>query len=180
MDDVMKPYSGFWQRAKAFAFDYMGIVLYLVFIMGLFAFINSSTNIAQRLFADRVLAQASAFLLVTFPITMYFAIGESSAKQATWGKRRVGLKVVDRNGNRIGFWRAFTRTLLKFIPWELSHTLIWEISFSTESFPAFINYGFALVYILIGLNIASLVITKTKQTLYDFLTGTFVVGQQNP
>ena len=176
----MKPYAGFWQRAKAFAFDYMCIVLYLVFIIGLLAFINSSTNIAQRFFADRVLAQASAFLLVTFPITMYFAIGESSAKQATWGKRRMGLKVVGRDGNRIGFWRAFARTLLKFIPWELSHTLIWEINFSTGSFSTYINYGFALVYVLIGLNIASLVTTKTKQTLYDFLAGTFVVGQQYP
>jgi uncharacterized RDD family membrane protein YckC len=180
MDEAMKTYAGFWQRAKAFAFDYMGIVLYLAFIAGLFVFVNSFTDISQRLFANRVLAQTSAFLLVTFPITMYFAIGESSAKQDTWGKRRMGLKVVDRGGNRIGFWRAFARTLLKFIPWELSHTLIWQINFSTGSFPAFINYGFALVYILIGLNIASLVMTKTKQTLYDFLAGTFVVGQQYP
>ena len=38
-----------------------------------------------------------------------------------------------------------------------------------------INYGFALVYLLIGLNILSLVTTKTKQTLYDLLTNTYVI-----
>jgi uncharacterized RDD family membrane protein YckC len=121
----------------------------------------------------------SGFLLVTFPITMYFAIGESSTRQATWGKQRLGLKVADRIGDRIGFWRAFARTLLKFIPWELSHALIWEISFSAGSPSSFIRYGFVLVYALIGLNIASLTLTKSKQTLYDFLAGTFITRRIN-
>lgn len=174
MDDVVKTYASFWQRIKAFAIDYEGIALYLGFILGLFVFINYSTNIVQRLFTDRVRAQTLAFLVVDFPITLYFAIGESSVRQATRGKQRLGLKVGDHNGNRISFSRALTRTLLKFIPWELSHTLIWEIYFSTKLDPTLINIGFVLVYILIGLNIASLVISKTKQTLYDFLAGTYV------
>jgi len=41
-----------------------------------------------------------------------------------------------------------------------------------------INYGFILVYVLIGLNIASLVVTKTHQTLYDFLAKTYVTKKQ--
>ena len=36
-----------------------------------------------------------------------------------------------------------------------------------------ISSGFVLVYVLIGLNIASLVVTKKKQTLYDLLAGTY-------
>ena len=37
--------------------------------------------------------------------------------------------------------------------------------------------GFGLVYLLIGLNVASLIMTKTHQTLYDFLAKTFVTTQ---
>ena len=66
-------------------------------------------------------------------------------------------------------------TLLKFIPWELSHTLIWQIYFSPQMQAIWINYGFTLVYLLTGLNIASLLLTKSHQTLYDLLTNTYVI-----
>lgn len=177
MMDNNRTHAGFWLRVKAFAFDYLIISLFLIFILLLFLALNSIFQIDQVLFTNRVSAQISAFLTVTLPITLYFATGESSAKQATWGKQRAGLKVTDHKGGRINFWRAFARTLLKFIPWELSHTLIWNIYFSTGSFPAYINYGFAFVYLLIGLNIVSIATTKTKQSLYDFLAGTFVINE---
>jgi len=171
----MKTYAGFWQRLKAFAFDYLIISIYLVIVVILFLLLNSLVNINQWLFAERATAQVSAFLIVTLPITLYFAISESSAMQATWGKQRLGLKVTDYNRNRIGFWRGFMRTLLKFIPWELSHTIIWKIYFSPENISAWINYGFTLVYVLMGLNIASMVMTKSHQALYDLITRTYVV-----
>src|SRR5690606_28098626 len=115
------------------------------------------------------------FLLVTLPIALYFAASESSARQATWGKQKLKLIVSDRAGNRISFWRALGRTLLKFIPWEMAHTLIWQIQFSEGEPAGWINYGFALVYVLVGLNIASLLISKTRQSLYDWIAGTYVM-----
>lgn len=174
----MKTYAGFWQRVKAFAFDYVLILGYLIVFTLLFLLFNAIFNMSQWLFTDRVLAQVFVFSTVTLPVTIYFAVGESSSKQATWGKQRTGLKVTDRNGNKIGFWRALARTLLKFVPWELSHTLVWEVDFSGGSFSAGITYGFVLVYVLIGLNIASIAMTKTKQSLYDLLAGTFI--EQEP
>jgi len=175
MDNRSKTFAGFWLRTKAFALDYIVILGYLIALTLLFLMINGLFSGVQWLFADRIQAQFVAFLLVTFPVTLYFVISESSARQATWGKQRLGLRVTDHNGNRIHFWRAFARTLLKFIPWELSHTLIWELYFSTDINPSLINLGFAMVYILIGLNIASVVVSNTKQTLYDLLAGTYVV-----
>lgn len=171
----MKSYVGFWQRLKAFALDYIVILGYLIAITFLILILDRSSDSIQGLFVDRFQAQFVAFLLVTFPVGLYFAISESSARQATWGKRRLGLKVTDYNGNRIRFLRAFARTLFKFIPWEISHTLIWEIYFSPAVNSVLINYGFVLVYVLIGSNVASLVMTKTHQALYDFLAGTYVV-----
>lgn len=171
----MKTYAGFWKRAGAFALDYIIILGYLIGIVLLSLLANAIFGANEWLFADRIRAQFVAFLLVTLPITLYFAISESSPSQATWGKQRLKLKVADRDGNRISFWRSFGRTLLKFVPWELSHTLIWQIYFSPQAESAWINYGFILVYLLIGLNIACLLLTKTHQTLYDLLTNTYVI-----
>jgi uncharacterized RDD family membrane protein YckC len=172
----LKHYAGFWQRVAAFALDYMMILGYLLGIVLLSLLVNQVLSLNQWLFADRVRAQVVAFLLITFPVTLYFAGSESSIRQATWGKQRLKLKVADQNGNRISFWRAFGRTLLKFVPWELSHTLIWQLYFAPQIESIWVNYGFALVYLLIGLNIASILITRTNQTLYDLLTNTYVIS----
>ena len=171
----MKTYAGFWQRVKAFAFDYLIILGFLVVITLLFLIINRFSSGFQWLFASRIQAQVIGILLLTLPVTLYFAISESSNRQATWGKRRMGLRVADDNGERISFLRSFSRTLLKFVPWELSHTLIWNISFAPEASSTMINYGFGLVYVLIGLNIASMLMTKKHQTIYDLIAKTFVV-----
>jgi len=173
-DSQIKTYAGFWQRVRAFAFDYLIILFYLAVLTLLSLLINWLFGVNEWLFADRVRAQLTGFFLITLPVTLYFALGESSVQQATWGKQRMGLVVTDPNRERISLGRSLARTLLKFIPWELSHTLIWQINFSPQNNSALINYSFILVYILIGLNIASLLMTKNHQTLYDLLAKTCV------
>ena len=171
----MKIYAGFLQRITAFLLDYVIILIYLTAITVLMWLLNSLFSTNDLLFADRVRAQFVAFLLLTLPVALYFTISESSNQQATWGKQRVGLKVTDYNGERIGLWKSLARTLLKFIPWELSHTLIWELSFSPQTDDVLIYYGFGFVYLLVGLNVASIFLTKKHQTIYDLLAKTYVV-----
>ena len=67
------------------------------------------------------------------------------------------------------------RTLLKFIPWELAHTCIWQVSFAGQESSPLIYVGFASVWVLVGVNIISLLLSKSHQTLYDQLTDSFVV-----
>jgi len=89
----MNGYAGFWKRAGAFALDYLVILLYLG-ILGLIGLLmNSLGGAFAWLFTERVRAQISGFLLVTLPVTLYFALGEASPQKATWGKRRLGLQV---------------------------------------------------------------------------------------
>ncbi len=173
----MKAYAGFWQRAKAFAFDYVIILFYIAAITLLFFLTNLLFGVSQWLFAERVRAQVTGFLFLTLPITLYFAISESSMQQATWGKRKVGLQVTNYAGDRIRFGRSFVRTAWKFIPWELSHTLVWSIYFYRNADSPWINFGFILVYALVGLNLAALIFTKKHQTIYDILARTYVVKQ---
>jgi uncharacterized RDD family membrane protein YckC len=170
----VKRYAGFWRRAGAFALDYILIFAYLVVLTLLFLLLNMVFDVSQ-LFAGRVQAQFSGFLLVTLPVVLYFASSESSLRQATWGKQRMKLKVADRNEKRISFWRALGRTLLKFVPWEISHTLVWQIYFSPQIDSVWIDYGFVLVYLLIGLNAVLLGMARMHQTLYDLLTKTYVM-----
>ena len=171
----MKSYAGLWQRVKAFLFDYSIILGYLIAITVLGLLLRQFTSGFEWLFADRVRAQGTVILILTMPVSLFFALGDASLKQGTWGKRRVGLKVKDKNGDRIGLGRSLLRTGLKFIPWELSHTVLWEIAFSNGASSVLINYGYAFVYLLIGLNITSVLLTKTNQSLYDLLAGTYVV-----
>jgi uncharacterized RDD family membrane protein YckC len=173
-DSQSQTYAGFWQRVKAFALDYIIILFYLAALTSFFLLINSLPGVTEWLFSDRIRAQLTGFFLITLPVALYFAFGESSVQRATWGKKRVRLVVIDANGARISLWRSLARTFLKFIPWELSHTIIWQINFAPQSGSTLINYGFILVYILIGLNIASLLMTKKHQTLYDLLAKTYV------
>jgi uncharacterized RDD family membrane protein YckC len=176
-ESQMKAYAGLWQRAGAFLLDYGIILVYLGAVTLFLVLMNSLFGINQLLYTDRIRAQITGFFLITLPVTLYFAFGESSVRQATWGKQRLGLMIADHNGNRISFWRSLARTGLKFIPWELAHTLIWQISFTPNQFSQLIIAGFATVYFLIGANIASLIFRKDRQTLYDLLARTYVVGK---
>ena len=172
----MNSYAGFWIRTKAFALDYFVVLAYMIFLAAIFLLVGQASSFFLQLFATRISAQPSGFLLLTLPISLYFAISESSIRRGTWGKQRMNLAVVNQLGNRISIPGSFTRTLLKFIPWELSHTLVWEIYFHPDTESVFINYGFVLVYVLLGLNLASLAFSRSHRTLYDFIAGTFVVA----
>jgi uncharacterized RDD family membrane protein YckC len=170
-------YAGLWARALAFALDYLIIAGYLILVAAMGALVNLAfPDLARVLFGSRVAGQTTGFVLVTLPVVLYFALLESSAWQASWGKRRCGLRVVDARGGRLSLARALERTALKFVPWELSHTLIWQIRFGPAESPALVTAGFILVWLLVGANIASLALRPTHQTLYDRLAGTYVLA----
>jgi uncharacterized RDD family membrane protein YckC len=94
--------------------------------------------------------------------------------QASWGKSRTALKVTDGTGQRITFGRSLARTILKFVPWEISHTLVWETAFNPALAPAVLNGMIVSIYAILGANVLSVALTKTRQTLYDLACGTRV------
>jgi hypothetical protein len=51
----------------------------------------------------------------------------------------------------------------------VAHTCIWQAAFASPEPSPLITAGFVLVYVLVGANIASLFVTRTRQTLYDRL-----------
>jgi len=77
---------------------------------------------------------------------LYYALLQSSAWQATLGKKALGLEVTDLQGRRISFGRATGRFFAKF----LSLMIV---------FIGFLMIGF----------------TERKQGLHDILAGTLVI-----
>jgi uncharacterized RDD family membrane protein YckC len=120
--------------------------------------------------------EAWVFATVSLPVWAYFTLLEGSGWQASLGKRLLGLRVTDTMGNRIGFGRALLRTIVKLIPWEITHlslmlpTPIWGESASTSLRP-----GLIVANALLVLYIAVAVLTPRKQSVHDLIAGTLVV-----
>jgi uncharacterized RDD family membrane protein YckC len=77
---------------------------------------------------------------------LYFALMESSAKQATLGKAMIGVIVTDADGSRISFGRASGRYFAKFV---------------------------SVITLMIGFIMAAF--TKRKQALHDMMAGCLVI-----
>jgi uncharacterized RDD family membrane protein YckC len=110
-------YAGFWLRVWAGLIDItlegMGALL-----------LAAAVDLALRWFGPRygVTAATSAFVsgmafivVLSVGAWLYSAFMESSAWQATLGKRVVGLKVMTSSGQRLSFGQAAVRHLMKFL-----------------------------------------------------------------
>lgn len=140
-------YAGFWYRALALLIDVILswilmfiIILPLAFILG--ASMAGSASMQEIEAAGEGLGNFIG-LLVGW---LYWTIFESSGWQATPGKRMLGLRVTDSEGQRIGFGRANARYWSKILS-----TLILLIGFLMAAF------------------------TRRKQALHDLIASTLVV-----
>ncbi len=111
----------------------------------IFLIVMTATDSKPSRFSGPWIAQAVGFLVATLPFTLYFALCESSHWQASVGKRVAKLRVRNRSGERLTFPRAFIRNAIKFVPWELGHTMAQQAFYSeNESFPIWL-WGPALI-----------------------------------
>jgi uncharacterized RDD family membrane protein YckC len=114
-----------------------------------------------------------AFILFIAPITLALAWRESSARQATPGKRARRL-IVTTNNRRVSFRRALLRNALKLaLPWELGHTVAFTLAAGNGVIPAWIVPVAALTYALPIVYVVTLFVGDGR-TLYDRVAGTVV------
>ncbi len=135
-------FAGFWLRLIATILD--GIIVNIVFWVISFALISA---IASGGNASAV--GAASVGLYIFSIVgnwLYWALMESSSKQATLGKMALGLKVVDEQGERIGFGRATGR-----------------------------YFGKLLSSLIIGVGFLMAAWTRKRQALHDLMASCLVV-----
>jgi uncharacterized RDD family membrane protein YckC len=174
-------YAGFGMRLKAFTLDYLPIAVYIILLFGISVALTWVMNTLGRSVSwpeNPLVGDLIAFLTLVLPVILYFSLQESSSRQSTWGKRRVGLLVVNEKGERLTFGRAFIRSFLKFLPWQIAHTCLfhWEgWPFAPAKPTMMVLVGFSLVYLLVGTYIASALISKRHRTPYDLVAGSVLV-----
>lgn len=113
-------YGGFWERFAAAIID--GIILGVIGYIVRLIFGSSETYVVNQTgegFSTTEVLRASYFSsagIITFVIQwLYYAIQESSAAQATLGKKVLGLKVTSVQGERISFLNATGRYFAKIL-----------------------------------------------------------------
>jgi len=139
-------YAGFWRRFAAYVIDYILILILILFVViivaSIFDFMGFMVGMAG---GGESGGEAVGFGIVLVIFWLYWAVMESSSKQATLGKMALGIIVTDLEGNRISFGRATERYLAKIIS------------------------GFILIgFIMVGF-------TARKQGLHDIIAGCVVV-----
>jgi len=151
---VVRPgvvYAGFWLRFVAFIIDaiilgIVGFIITMPFVgMGMGALMRGRPMSPEDL-APLFAAFGRVFLIRFVMHWLYFALLESSAWQATLGKKALGLEVTDLEGRRIGFGRASGRFFGKII---------------------------SVMILLVGFIMAGF--TARKQALHDMLAGCLVI-----
>lgn len=163
---VAAHYGGFWIRFVAYFVDSLivGIPMVAIILIGIFAFgafggLSALKNIPDNPDPNQVQQQVMSMigpilgayaLVIACGIVigwLYFALLESSPRQATFGKAMLSLRVTDANGNRLSFGHASGRYFAKFV---------------TGLVP------FGIGYIMAGF-------TAKKQALHDFIASTIVI-----
>lgn len=168
--------GGFCVRTIAFGLDYLVVAAYLtVVVLAGAVFQMAAPHFAADIFGGPVRGQLVGFAIVTLPVVLYFALGEATAAGGTWGKRRRHLRVISMHGCRIGIGRSLVRSGIKFLPWELSHTCIWQVTHSPDPGLPVFAAGFTAVWLCVGLYAASMFTNRQRRTLYDLAAGTRVV-----
>lgn len=116
---------------------------------------------------------------VSLPVYLYFALLESGRRRATLGKRLARIEVVGDDGAPIRFPRAFLRTLVKLIPWEVAHaTMLLPKPLWAADAEAVARPGFMFSTLLVGAWLVTLMLTPRSQSVHDLVVRTLVVPRR--
>lgn len=127
-----------------------------------------------RLLTTGPLIELWVFATVSFPVWLYFSLNESSRRRATPGKRIMRLRVSSLQGERIAFGRALLRTIVKLLPWEITHlTIMLPVPWNQDPSAGF-RPGLFVVYGLVAIYLASMYFNPQARSVDDLAAGTVV------
>lgn len=168
------------RRLGAFGLDYLLILCYLVVLgaIGSVLTLGPFGHAWGRLISTPARLDLVAFVTAVLPVALYFTLLEGSSRGATWGKRRMRVRVVRVGGGELGKGRALLRSAVKLLPWQLAHTCLLHIPgwpVEPQQPPLWVLWGMSLVWVLVGLYVGALVVRKDRRTPYDWVAGSEVV-----
>ena len=169
--------SNIIDRIKAFAVDYLIIILYAALLFGISILISKIFHLDVH-DVDPVTGELTGFITLTFPVILYFTLSENSRYEATVGKRKFQLYVTKKDKGKAGFMNLLVRNCIKFLPWELAHFFIYRlINFTSaeEQVPGYILTGLIASQALAIIYLLFILFTKNNRSLYELISGTMVI-----
>ena len=117
----------------------------------------------------------SAFAATVLPAWIYLTVSESGSGRASWGRRRVGLRVVAQGDNgKTGAPRIAGRNAVKLMPWQLAHLAVARLILGVDA-PVFIAVTYTLSLALSAVSILMAWRDRQHRALHDRVAGTRVV-----
>lgn len=158
------------RRLAAFGVDWVVIVLWGG---ALFATVMALSGGRGPSIGSPWIAQGVGFVSMTVPVTLYFAVSESSRWRASVGKRLLRLSVTTTLGHRMPWSRSLLRNAVKFIPWECGHTVAQQAIHAGDGQPPVWVWGFAAVSLALPLVWVVTTLLRNR-TPYDAWSGAVV------
>jgi uncharacterized RDD family membrane protein YckC len=156
------------RRVEAFLFDIL-----LIFVVA-----GSCGFIIQRLISEPPHTGMGIWINIlwnfSLPAWLYFFLSDRSKTGRTIGKRIFKLKVISQRKERLGWTRAFGRTAIKLLPWEIIHFSAFALSKDISYLSPIqltglsIGNGLAFVYLIVT------ILTHGRRSIHDFLLKTEV------
>ncbi len=178
---IEQKFAGFWRRAGAALID--SLLLIPVGLAGTFAF-TMGKDLAWLAFAVELLSTAVCFLYMPILLSRY---------GRTVGKWAVGVRVIDKAGQKISFGRGILRQILS-VPSMVAGLVMYSLLYQAVSeqglnFASFMEVArwlhAATPSVLRKLNDAATYLTlvdvlvvltnRERRSLHDFIAGTYVI-----
>jgi uncharacterized RDD family membrane protein YckC len=147
-------YGGFWRRFWSYVIDrfILGVVFTPVGFMILVPLVATEslgwtdTDLPAEAITSLLGAMLTVAFLALLGSWLYYALLQSSSRQATLGQMALGVRITDLEGRRISFARASGR-----------------------------HFATAITGLTLGIGYLLVLVTAKKQTLHDLIAGTVVV-----
>jgi uncharacterized RDD family membrane protein YckC len=161
-----------WRRIVAWLVDWLCFLVWLALVaaIGIPLYVAGLTGQWSAVTTNVVSA-----LVTAVPLTIFLAVLESGTRQASVGKRVLGLKVVAaRDGGRLSFASALLRNALKVaVPWTIGHAAAIALVGSTTISPGLVTLT-AAAYVLPLVYVVTLFV-RDGRTPYDRAAGAGVI-----
>src|SRR5699024_2917418 len=158
-------------RVYAFLLDFFVIAIYGIFVVGTISFVFRP-YIESLFSSSPVTAELAGFVMITFPVSLYFILCDCYIWQGTLGKRKMVFSVVVVIQQHIGICCLVILIVIKFVPLEVVDFGILQLIL-----PSTLSEMNVLI-ILNAVNIAILVYfivpltNKKRKNVYDWVAGT--------
>ncbi len=147
-----------WKRCAAYILDIFLVNIFMFLILILFTLTNGP------------LPEIYGIAFTNLVIFAYFVYFESSKAQATPGKKWMNLRVIDFEGKRISFLRAFFRYFARGMP---SIVLV-VVDIATNG-TGIINEHLGFYFLIPFVTYAPILFMDMRQGVHDVMAGTVVV-----